>query len=1006
MCVPYSLRSRHDGVTRLTDSSIGLTLTAEIEAAISKATAAASTLGKESETNRPSTSVNEASAKNLEASTKIPSLLEAIEKEDKYPQDRFQAQVCLGWLHWVVAEYGLALTRLPKSLEQQETGLDPSLDVSEWTTVCALRAFYLRANCLTRNYHRKEALAAFQAGLPALARVWAAQGPRKQLTYWAELFLTEYCMLASQALSGDETDISDQNALASFRSWAKYWEIVVNHAPGGYGFRGSVPRRRIWKEYYVAVSRVLGEDLPFPSGYVGSLAKEESARTQLRIELKKAETIYNTLLLSETAFPRADEERAEVESFVELLVKNWSILCGRGWREQDLGQGGRNSLSRGVLDILYSAATKTYHSTAILRSLFIVHLSVADFELAFKAFDSYLDIVKRGKARVDQTGHLEPSLDDDETVLRTISQAVIGLCQFGAPEVADKARQLGAELEDWLARLPQLKSAESNGVSPGASDALNRLHPPVAPHVVALSWQAIGISQAHWSRITHEATYRTEIQSRAIRCLKRSLAAEFGRSKDVRSYFALGVLLAERRELTAAIEVVRTALASSKGQEEAYHLSYGQHWQERSLVRMWHLLALLLSARQDYVLAARACEGALEQFKDPTVLFGKESNFKSEHLNDVEEKDVAQEERKGLVDEMDDSEKEAILEVKMTQLALVELLEGPDVAVNASYELLSLFSRLYGNVAAQPTTLVVSQTSEPPKTSGTIRSIRGSIFGGGRDRSRPPTRQPSNATTSDKSVAPANRPATSKTVASTAPTIQVTGETNNNAPPSTRRGSTSHLSRQRSDLKPRNSLKKRDRSASRTRQANYGALSVQGTVVDGESFYTPAPALETEGSPESDFFTYSSKGKRSSLTSVSQGRGLPALNSYMSMTTITSDHSELSADAIHVSIDLLPLVQFPKDKERVQRTIILIKVWLTIAGFYRRADMLDDCKGAVTEAQKLVQGLEAELQREQSATNSIKSTGWAETKSTDDLWGDVHSEVRKMSWIRLARSPL
>jgi hypothetical protein len=962
-----------------------LALTAEIETAIAKATDVATASKSNS---RPSTSANDANAKSLDVSQKIPKLLEAIDKEDKFPEDRFQAQVCVGWLHWVVAEYSLALIRLPKSLDQQDTQLDPALDVSEWTTVCALRAFYLRANCLARNHNTKEALAAYQIGLPALARIWSAQGPRKQLSYWAELFLTEFCMLSSQAFHENETTLDEANSLASFRSWAKYWDVVSSNVPGGYGFRGSEPRRRIWKEYYIAISHILEEDLPFPSGYAMNFASDLSARAQLRVELKKVEAIYNTLLLSETTFPRADEERAEVESFVELVVKNWSILCGRGWREQDLGTGGRNSLSRGVLDILYSAATKTYHSTAILRSLFLVHLSVADFDLAFKAFDSYLGIVEKGKARVDQTGHPEPGLDDDETVLKTIAQSVIAMCQYGGSDVAEKAQQLGGKLEAWLARLEKLRSSNSNGTTGTVDARVDLLHPPVAPHVIALSWQAIGLSQAHWSRITYEATARTEVQSRAIRCLKSSLSAEFGRSKDIRSYYALGLLLAERRELTAAVEVVRAALGSSKGQESSYHLMYGQYWQERSLIRMWHLLALLLSARQDYVLAARACEGALEQFKDPTILFGTESTFKSEHLNDAEDKDAAPEGRRGLVDEMDDSEKESILEVKITQLALVELLEGPEVAVNASYELLALFSRLFGNVAAQPT-LVVPKAAEPPKTSGTLRSIRGSIFGGGRDRSRPPTRQTSNATTSDKSTVIPHRPATSKTVGSVTPTIQVTGEGEGNS--STRRGSASHVSQPGSDLKSRNSLKKRDRSVSRTRQASSGVTSLQSTVVDGDAFYTPAP--DAEEMNKSDFFTYSSKGQRSSISSFSKGRSAPPLNSYFSTSTSLSDHSELQAETTHMSIDLLPLVQFPKETERIQRTIILVKVWLMIAGFYRRAGMFSDCKGAVTEAQKLVHGLEAESQREQTVSSSVRSTGWAESKSMDELWGDVHSEV-------------
>lgn len=891
-----------------------------------------------------------------------------------------------------MAEYSLALNQLPKSYEQDETQVDPATAVSEWTTVCALKSAYLRANCLARNYQRKEALETFQGGLPALARVWSGRANRKQLSYWAELFLTEYCILQSQALEDEEASLEDHNSVASFRSWAKYWDVTASSPTGGFGFKGSVPRRQVWKEYHKVLSRILEENLPFPTGYLNEITSGTSARVQMRAELERVESVYQNLLLKETTFPRADEQRDEVEAFVKLVVQNWSVLCGRGWREQDLGKGGRNGLSRGVLDVLYSAATKTYHSTSVLRSLFIVHLSVGEFDLAFKAFDSYLEIVKKGKARVDKTGHPEPNLDDDGTVLQTMSQAIIALCQYGHPEVAERARELGSELENLLATLPQLVALKKGASAVAEHDGkMGLLHPPIPPHIVALSWQAIGLSHAHWSRITHEASSRTEIQGRAISCLRSSLATDFGRSKDIRSYFSLGVLLAERREMPAAIEVVKTALAQCKGHEEQYNLRFGQHWQERSLIPLWHLLALLLSARQDYAMAVRACEEAMEQFKDPSVLFGKENTtFASDHLNEIEEKS-APEPPKGLVDEMDDAEKEAILEVKMTQLALVELLEGPDVAVNASYELLALFSRLFGNIAPQQATLNPPKVKEPPKTSGTLRSIRGSIFGG-KDRSRPPTRQQSNATLGEKTATTPTRPQTSKTVGSAGPTIQVTSD--GSEVPGSRRSSVGQV--RRSDSRQRNNLIKRDRSLSRQRTPSTTfntQTSHPETVVDGEPFFTPAPVADSGES--SDFFTFTSK-QPSSLSSFSRGRTLPTLNSYLSTGSKSSDLSELSADAIHASTDLLPLIQFSKENERSRRTAVLIRVWLMLAGFYRRADLYDDAKSAVAEAQKLVQALEADANRENSASTGSKSVGWAEKKSIEDLWGDVFSEVSSL----------
>ncbi|TWU75819.1 hypothetical protein ED733_004619 [Metarhizium rileyi] len=949
-----------------------LTLAAETECAISQATAAGA---------RPSATQI---AQDLAVSSRFPNLAAAIEEEHPYHEDRFQAKVCMGWLHWVVGEYNHAMTILPNSLETEGITPDRMDTLSEWTNLCSLKSAYLKANCLMRNDQRTEALLALRSATPSLSAVWCGHGIRKQLRYWSELFLTEYCMLSSQAIENEELNLEDPNSLASFRAWARYWDVMGAPITGGFGFKGSVPRRRIWAEYYEALSYILETDLSYVGGHVNTIPTDLPARAQLRLEVKQTEAAYRALILTETTFPRADEDREEVEDFVKRMMANWTILCGRGWREQDLGAGGRAALSRNVLETLYSAATRTYHSTSILRSLFSVHLALAEFDLAFKAFDSYLEIVKKGKARVEKTGHEEVSLDDDGTVLETMAQAVMALCRYGHRSAGEKARQLGAELEDRLSKLLHTKPTE-NGVSPNVDDEpRNEWRTHVAPNIIALAWQAIGLSHAHWSRISYEASSRIEIQSKAIRCLRKSLAAEFGRSKDIRSFFSLALLLAERRELTAAIELVRSALLCNKGQEESYSLYHGPYWQERTLIPVWHLLAILLSARQDYTMAARACEGALDQFKDSTILFGKtDANCQSDHLKDLNAHRNPDAPARGLVDDMDDSEKESILEVKMTQLALIEVVEGPDAAVNASYELLSLFSRLFGTLSA-PAAVDSHAPTLPPKSSGTIRGIRGSIFGGGKaERPRSPTRQHSISTVSEKSGVATSRPATSHSSQTAAPAIQVTEE--KDTINGSRRGSTGR--RRRSESRRRNSLKKRDRSGSRTRPITAAAVPHQPTMVDGEMFFTPT----TEGDSP-DFFNLN-KLPVARAPSSSRAKPVSSMHSIMSATSKSSEVTELIVDVTHASPNILPLVQFPKEKGKTRKISLLVKIWLAIAGFYRRAGMLDDGKAAVQEAQKLLAISESEASGYPCSTGATEGAGWAESRSIDELWGDIWSEL-------------
>ncbi|KFA55814.1 hypothetical protein S40293_01905 [Stachybotrys chartarum IBT 40293] len=951
-----------------------IALTAETEHAVAQATTAPA---------RPASSATHSITPEAEAelSDRIPRLLEAVEREAGHPQDTFQAQVCAGWLYWLTADYTQSLSSLPKLAGAQFESLDSLL---ESTTIAALKASYLKANILTRQNENAEALDAFQAGLPFLDKVWSGQPISSQLRSWSELYLTEFCTLSGRLLRNNEVSLGAADSLTCFRSWARYWEAVSGLRTGGYGFKSSVPRRAVWQEYYTALSRVLEDDMPIPLGYNVNIVDGMSPRSRLRVELKSVELSYQALLFAESTFPAADESRPEVEAFVHLVVKNWSILCGRGWREQDLGQGGRSSISRGVLDALYGAAAKTYHSPAILRCLFRVHLSVAEFELAFKAFDAYMEIVKKARARVEKTGQADDTLDDDGTVLETMAQCVMALCRYGHRKSAEKARRVGAELEDWLAKLPQPKSTDA--ATPSITEDIGQqklLQAPVPPHVIALSWQAIGLSHAQWSRITHEAASRTEIQSKAMRCLRRSLANDLGRSKDVKGFFSLGLLLAERRELPTAIELVKSALISNRTQEdEEYDLLQGAYHHERSLIPLWNLLALLLSARQDYLLAARACEGALEQFKDPAVLFGSAdpttggSGPQQENSPNGEAVHI-----RGLVDEMDDAERESILQVKMTQLALIEVLEGPNVAVNASYELLALFHRLFGTVSTTPSIKVDRSEDPPPQTAGG-RSVRTALFGTRSDRSRPPTRETSGAT--------AARPTTAQTVVSTAPTIQVT-EVNGYRGARSRQRDSGHG--QRSVSGRRNSLKKRDRSAGRRRASSVGAPPVPPTVVDGETYFTPAVERT-----ENDLLSYSSKMQSpSSAASFSRGPVLRSANSQLSTNTKSTEQSDISVDGTYASTNVLPVIQFPQEKERAQRTTILIKVWLMIAGFYRRAGMYDDCKKAIVEAQKLVQGLEAETALESSGSGGGKYGNWAEQKSIDELWGDVWTEMGDLS---------
>lgn len=952
-----------------------MALTAEVEHGIVKATKS-----QRPTTARPDTSASgNVPTKDIEVAAHLPKLLTLIDEEQTYAEDRFQAQVCVGWLHWVVGEYNLAFVRLPEGLEE---GQVESLDnISEWTRVCMLKSAYLRANCLAREAKELEALATFEAAIPPLHFTWNSRTAKKELRYWSELFLTEFCMLFNGCRDRGLKSLEDSDSLACFRSWARWWDLEKGTSlAGGYGFKGSVPRRRIWFEYYEALSTILQQDLPYPIAFT-AITNDTSARSQLYTELRKAEAAFEGILLNETEFPSANEDREEVELFVEMLMQNWEILAGRGWKDSDLGLGGKTAASQYVLEVLYRASAKTFHSTAILRNLFIVHLALAEFDLAFKAFDSYLGIVQKGKARVEKTGHEEKSLDDDATCLDTISLAIAAYCRFGGRDSAEKARDLAAELEQWLDRIQpptngQMQSVDEEG---GKSPAIGSRVPAKTQ---ALAWQSIGVAQAQWARMTFEPKTRTEVQRKAIRALRTSLSSDFGGTADVRGVFALGLLLAEQRELTTAIELVKTALLTKHTGDEILVLRNGPFWRERSLIPLWHLLSLLLSARQEYTLAARTCECAFEQFRDPVVLFGRQQLYKSDHLNEAEKH---REPSQGLVDEMDDFEKENILEVKMTQLAIVEIMEGPRVAVNASLELLTLFSRLFAS--AQPKqTLAPPKTTTVPRTSGTFRSIRSGIFGRSSRADSSATARPS--APAEKTGTTESRPQTATTTVTKAPTIQVTRE-NGSPRESRRRKSTSNEKRGDHDRK--------ESQSSRRRASSTGPTAHGVTIVDGEPFYTPMG----EG-----YDILAHAPQRNPLSRPSSAAQVPSTGRSMSQGSDYTNKPK-GPDMAGVTLEwmepagaVLPVIQFSEGENKRRRGAILMRIWLMIAGFYRRAGMTDDAKGAVAEAQKIIQNLESEMGKESaevgkksSTPTSLRDPGWAGSASIEELWAGVWCEV-------------
>ncbi|KAJ4984007.1 filamentation protein [Stagonosporopsis vannaccii] len=931
-----------------------LTLTGRAEAQIAAYT-----------TQRPSTAASTASSG---LSQTVPTLRGAIEEESDLSQDGFQATVCLGWLHYALDEPELAVSRLPDSLDTIAARLSGQPgSLTGWSKVSVVKGTFLKGSSQEKTGATADAVKTYTSILPWLS---SQTGETAQFRMWTESLLGRLCQLSDQS-KGSSSFIEPSDALQTFRAFAKFSDSAGRGAVSDNADHAK-SRRLAWKAYYDTLSAIIRHNLPYDSGTTQaasekpSLHDPTSARLQQRAELKRVETIYENLLIKETHFPKASESNHEVEIWVDSVIDNWRVLCGASWTDSDLGEGGKEGVGRSVIDILYRAATKTYHSTQILRYLFIVHASLAEFDLAFKAYDSYIEIVTRGKDRVEQEGTTDEDVDDDSTVLRTSAEAIRLLCRFGCRKDAEKAVEIGRHLEQWLNHHENTKPAINANEIPAKRQL-------VEPTALAVAYCAIGVSQAHWAQFTYEADARAGIQAKAIQLLRKSLSPDLEDSNNVDALYSLAVVLAETRDIVGAIKVAKRALSSATKTQAAYSsdgvLSSGsvtEFGRERKLIPLWHLLALLLTSRSEYTAAEKACEAAFAQFGDPTILFGTDAGaFRSEHLKDASGYNVN---TSGIVDRMGSFEKAGILQIKMTQLALIEVTDGAVAAVDGCDELLALYGRLFGSPATEKVTLEVPATVAPARS--TAGTMKGSIFRG-RGSVRSQKENPA---------------------AGSAPAIQVTEDGST----AQANGHHHHLPRlphhhKHEDTPGRSSSKLRKRSVS------LGQSSAAGNNQAAE--VPPLPENASNGVPAS------SDAPRPLSAESSSGRPLESSKTPLGPVAHNLDHSSPPQDHEHQpprqdtrlpaplpDVNYIPPdPRFSKLQERRQKVSLLVEIWIFTSGLYTRAQAFEDAREAVAEALKLVETFENELTLEFSTAKALADKGWGGGKSVEELWADAYT---------------
>ncbi|KAH9027295.1 hypothetical protein EDB84DRAFT_1272726 [Lactarius hengduanensis] len=286
---------------------------------------------------------------------------------------------------------------------------------------------------------------------------------------------------------------------------------------------------------------------PPPSFYAHFRPGTLDVRVTASLVARRAIQDYRDILNASTHFPKAGERNVKVEELTDLCVAVWEA------------GGSKSGDAAWVMDILWWATRLTFNAARVFRHTMRISEACGDAVLATRALRLYVLTV--GKAKLT-----EKSTDSDATWVTTLVWGSRMLCRLAlvADPISgnrgiDEAREAGTILEKAKERLdPDDKTLR----------ALVELAEGIWNTVMAIK------EQDHLSRTSRLTT--------ALSLLESSIQAHPSSS----AHFHLALALYRPipgRDLARAVENARIAVEL-----------------EPDNVRYWHLLGLLLAAFEDW----------------------------------------------------------------------------------------------------------------------------------------------------------------------------------------------------------------------------------------------------------------------------------------------------------------------------------------------------------------------------------------------------------------------
>ena len=450
-----------------------------------------------------------------------------------------------------------------------------------------------------------------------------------------------------------------------------------------------------------------------------------------RNRLVYAQEAYERELIS-SGIDQVDQPR--LLRFLQTVFGNWQHLnytedvtlrrdgLVRSREGRDVIQASPMDLLLVVARLMYVKLLKrmqnhTYHSTQILRDLFRLHASFAEFDEAIQMFDAYTSIIVKEKTS-QRKGYEGPELDTDETALQLAILAVRILCRFGSYQHANLALSIGQMIHRWL-----VDGAPTNARDRPHFDAsidfeninLKSLGKIYGVAATAHALQAIGLCYATYAVTSNDADLRAEFLQQSSTIIRFAMdASEHSQPQyeALESCYMLTSIAVMKGDFMEAITSSR-ALHSERNSSAA-DLSLDDNMPRNAVqaIPVQHLRYLISKLR-------------LQPF-NPTVT--DSADFASTIIEILYPSNDDSADTKSLVEEVDNHGKMNCIEACCTSVTYTGIQSGGNAAVQKCSELIYLYTRLYGPVkedAGHSGKFATAQSqSTPPKSSkGTVRSI-------------------------------------------------------------------------------------------------------------------------------------------------------------------------------------------------------------------------------------------------------------------------------------------